>query len=412
MNVQNLRTNYPKLIDYMRKEDYSNAYMDSIVREVERIIKLATIREWNSYEDIYYDYMIEKETSGYLKQKRSLLNTIKHFDLYNKYPDRELNTKFIADTAYSQLSNDYKAIIDYFLMIEQKRGRKKSTVSNDASCGANFLLYLQENGYNDLDKITEKAVISFFTSADGTIHKSYEYRKSVASVFKAYGSISIQGKIIVGFLPKLKHHRKNIQYLTVEEMNKFKNALRDKDNKLSFRTRAISYIIAYTGIRSCDVANLKLDSIDWENDTINIKQQKTGTPLQLPLTAIIGNAIYNYITLERENVTIDRLFITYRKPYKALKSIDIRKAINKTMEVARIRQKQGERKGSHLFRHRVATELISRGVSQPVVSTILGHDSPDSLNSYLYTDFVHLKQCALSIEGFPIPKEVNDDASI
>ena len=38
MNVQNLRTNYPKLIDYMRKEDYSNAYMDSIVRESRELL--------------------------------------------------------------------------------------------------------------------------------------------------------------------------------------------------------------------------------------------------------------------------------------------------------------------------------------------------------------------------------------
>lgn len=405
MNVQNLKANYPKLIEYMRKEDYSKIYIDSIIEEIDRTIKLESSKNWNAYEDIYYDYMKENGSNEFLKQKRSLLNTIKYFDLYNKYSNRELNPKLVPDTAYSKLCSNYKFIIDYYFIIEQKRGRKKTTVYNDASCGANFLLYLQENGFDSLDKLTEKIVISFFVSDDGRKHKSYEYKKSVASVFKTYSSIYPQSQILT-FLPKLKRYRKNIQYLTVEEIEKFKSSLKDKDNKLTLRTKAVSYLIAYTGLRNCDVASLKLDAINWENDTINIKQQKTGTPLQLPLTAIVGNAIYNYITLERKNSDLNDVFISYKKPYKAIKSIDIRKSINKTMEAANIRQKPGDRKGSHIFRHYVTTSLIGKEIAQPIVSAVLGHDNPNSLNTYLYTDFIHLKQCALSIETFPILSEV------
>ncbi|WP_420828431.1 tyrosine-type recombinase/integrase [Dehalobacterium formicoaceticum] len=79
---------------------------------------------------------------------------------------------------------------------------------------------------------------------------------------------------------------------------------------------------------------------------------------------------------------------------------------NKIMKAANIRQSAGDRRGFHIFRHRVATELLGSGVPQPVISRALGHTSPNSLETYLSADFKHLKECALSIERFPMPKGV------
>jgi len=76
------------------------------------------------------------------------------------------------------------------------------------------------------------------------------------------------------------------------------------------------------------------------------------------------------------------------------------------MKTANIRQSTGDRRGFHIFRHRVATELLGSGVPQPVISRALGHTSPDSLEAYLSADFKHLKECALSIERFSMPEGV------
>ena len=43
---------------------------------------------------------------------------------------------------------------------------------------------------------------------------------------------------------------------------------------------------------------MTLGSIDWDRDLIYVKQQKTEFPLELPLTAVVGNAIYDYLTSE------------------------------------------------------------------------------------------------------------------
>ena len=76
------------------------------------------------------------------------------------------------------------------------------------------------------------------------------------------------------------------------------------------------------------------------------------------------------------------------------------------MQLAGIRQEQGDRKGTHIFRHHLATSLLENGIPRPVISRTLGHTAPDSLEPYLRADFVHLKECAVSIEEFPVSEGV------
>ena len=162
----------------------------------------------------------------------------------------------------------------------------------------------------------------------------------------------------------------------------------------------------YTGLRGCDIAGMTLDSIDWGRDLIYIRQQKTEFPLELPLTAVVGNAIYGYLTSERPHTESRYLFVSQNKPYDRLKSRSIGNVAVRIMIAAGIRQSKGDRKGFHIFRHHLATALLGNGVPQPVISRILGHTSPDSLEAYLSADFLHLKECSINIEHFPVSEEV------
>lgn len=76
------------------------------------------------------------------------------------------------------------------------------------------------------------------------------------------------------------------------------------------------------------------------------------------------------------------------------------------MKKTDIRNHPHDVKGFHLFRHHLATSLLEKGVEHPVISRTLGYQSPQSLNSYLQSDFIHLKECALSIDCFPVKEEV------
>jgi integrase len=152
------------------------------------------------------------------------------------------------------------------------------------------------------------------------------------------------------------------------------------------------------------------NSRDWDKDLIFINQQKTGVPLELPLSAVTGNAIYDYMEQERPDTECEYIFVSEDAPHKRLKSGSLGNISDKIMAESNIRQTYGSRRGFHVFRHRLATELLGNGVSRPVISSILGQEDPDSLEPYISADFKHLKECALSIEHFPLSKGVFENA--
>ena len=45
-------------------------------------------------------------------------------------------------------------------------------------------------------------------------------------------------------------------------------------------------------------------------------------------------------------------------------------------------------------------------IARPVISNMLGHADPNSLDYYLFADMIHLRECALSIADFPVSEEV------
>ena len=64
--------------------------------------------------------------------------------------------------------------------------------------------------------------------------------------------------------------------------------------------------------------------------------------------------------------------------------------------------RQNARQGTHLLRHSFADALINNGSDLAIVSTVLGHDSPQTTLQYLSSNIEKLRECAISIEEFPI----------
>lgn len=406
MNVQNLKDNYPKLISYMENNGYSKTYVDRFKREITKILVLADSEDWSCYTDVYLEYTKTPHSPDYLRDKRTIIGAIEQFDVHSRFPDGRRRHELFKRGAYPLLSPEFKSVIDYYCEAEKKRGKKATTIYTESHNTSTFFLSLQQKGIDSLVKITEEAVLSIFMSPDETLLRSCSYKKNITAVLKACIPYYPECHRILAFLPALRETRKNIQYLTSEEIQKVKEALANGENLLTLCDKAIGMLALYTGLRGCDIAGMTLDSIDWGRDLIYIRQQKTEFPLELPLTAVVGNAIYDYLTSERPHTESRYLFVSQNKPYDRLKSRSIGNVAVRIMIAAGIRQSKGDRKGFHIFRHHLATALLGNGVPQPVISRVLGHTSPDSLEAYLSADFLHLKECSINIEHFPVSEEV------
>ena len=363
MNVQNLRDNYPKLISYMETNGYSKTYVDRFKREIKKILVAVDSKQWSCYTDVYLEYTKTSSSPDYLRNKRTIIGAIEQFDVFGRYPDGRRRHKLFKRGAYALLSEEFKSIIDHYCEAEKKRGKKSSTIYTESHNASTFFLSLQQKGMDSLVKITEKAVLSIFMSQDETLLRSCSYKKNIAAVLKACIPYRRQTcPRILAFLPALRETRKNIQYLTPEEIQKVKGTLTDSENPLMLRDKAIGILALYTGLRGCDIAGLTLESIDWDSDLIYIRQQKTEFPLELPLTAVVGNAIYNYLISERPLTESRYIFVLQNKPYERLKSRSIGNVAVKIFKAAGIRQLKGDRKGFHIFRHHLATTLLGNGI--------------------------------------------------
>ncbi len=410
MNVENLRNNHPKLISYMEATGYSKDYIGRLQTEIQKILAEADTKDWDCYNDVYQDYEATALSLGSLEKKRAFIGAIKEFDLHGKYPDGKWSG-LVERGAYLKLVAEFRSLIDYYCMAAQERGKKESSINTESKNVSAFLLSLQNAGINRLDDITEEAVMSVFVSPDGEQLKSYNYRKFISAVLKVCIPLNPDAcRKVLSFLPVTKRVRKNIQYLTSQETHAILDAMDDMSNALTLRDRAIGKLAYYTGLRCCDIGAMDLASIDWERDLIRIKQQKTKEPLELALTATVGNAIYDYLTNERPPVDCPILFLTQQGPYRGMKSSSIWRVAARIMEEAGIRQSKGDRRGFHIFRHHLATTLLGNGVPQAVISSALGHAVPESVETYLSADLVHLKGCALSIARFPVSEGVFADA--
>jgi len=405
MSFTNLKQRYPELISLMESAGYSEDYISRVRREIEHVLLLADTGSVTSYVDVYRDYERRGVSGDRLTRRRNLLELIEQFDLYGQPPNGVRRQQLIPKGAYHQLNAEYKAVIDCYVEAEKKRDKKDATIENESRTGAIFLLTLQQSGATTLANVTEADVLAFFTLPDGVIQHC-TYKKHIVAVLKACVPVYPACERMLAFLPVLRPSHRNIQYLIEEEVAKVKAVLSDAESGISLRDKAIITTALYTGLRSSDIAGMKMDAIDWDNDLIHIQQQKTEAPLTLPLSASVGNAIFDYIKEERPKTDCEYIFISLARPFGKITNVTICSIVTKVMKEANIRQMPGDRQGLHIFRHHLATALLGNGVARPVISNVIGHTSPNSLDAYLSADFPHLKNCAISIEQYPVADEV------
>lgn len=373
----------------MENNGYSSTYIRRFREEINRILAKADTHDWQSYRDVYLDYLKAPHSKDYLRNKRTIIGALEQFDDFGRMPDGRSRHTLFERGSYHLLCSEFRELIDFYRIYEKKQGKKESTIRG-AQC---------------LDAITEEDVLSFFLEEDGSLQRSCSYKKNIAAVFKAgLNWKAAQCRKVLSFLPVLRGNRKNIQYLTQDEVRLLREAA--EKGEVSARNRAILFLLLFTGLRGCDIAGLTFHSIDWETERILVTQQKTSVPLELPLSAVVGNAIYDYLESERPDTGGPRLFLTETHPFSPLSTQGIANIVIKICWIAGVRQNPGDRKGTHIFRHNLASSMLENGVPQPVITQTLGHTAPDSLEPYLRADFVHLKECALSVEQFPLAMEV------
>jgi site-specific recombinase XerD len=157
------------------------------------------------------------------------------------------------------------------------------------------------------------------------------------------------------------------------------------------RDHAILLLLARLGLRACEVAFLKIDDIDWEAGQITV-HGKGGPSDQLPLPADVGKAIAIYLQRGRPWCASRHVFVRAKAPRRELSGAGaICLVVKRALARAGI---NSQRKGAHLFRHGLATEMLRRGGSLSDIGAILRHRDPNTTAIYAKVDLTALRELA------------------
>lgn len=163
------------------------------------------------------------------------------------------------------------------------------------------------------------------------------------------------------------------------------------DNAVDVRDRAILLLFAIYGLRSGEVANLRLEDLDWEHDLLTVRRSKSARSQAYPLVPVVGQAIIRYLKEVRPPCGFREVFLKSIAPVGPMTSRSLYYVVASRIKRLGI---QAPRRGPHALRHACARHLLARGLSLKEIADHLGHRSLDSTRIYAKVDIQGLREVA------------------
>lgn len=163
----------------------------------------------------------------------------------------------------------------------------------------------------------------------------------------------------------------------------------ETDRPVDIRDRPIAMLFAIYGLRSSEVARLRLEDIDWERELIRVWRAKLRRPQVYPLAASVGNAISRYLKSVRPRCPRREVFLALNAPFRPMSKGALYEVTSVRMAALGVRSRN---KGPHALRHACAAHLVSEGLSLKEIGDHLGHSSSESTRIYAKVDLPGLRE--------------------
>ena len=281
-----------------------------------------------------------------------------------------------------------------------------ATISLHETNSRQFFEYLLKHSILDLKLVGYETVKKFL--ADAATHHRCSMDKVIQALKLLFTFLLDRGFVV--FNPDFRvmkpaYRRKPVlPHFTHDEVESLLSLI-DRSSAIGKRDYAVVLVAIYTGLRSSDVFNLRLNNIDWRRHEIRITQKKTGNELCLPLSAEAGNALADYILNGRPSSAEEYVFVKCVAPYTKLNGKGagyhiLEKCYSLNEELA----EKCTNKTFHSFRRSLGSWLSMEKTPLPLISEILGHTNLESSKFYLSYDNSSMSMCCLGLDGIPVLK--------
>ena len=188
-------------------------------------------------------------------------------------------------------------------------------------------------------------------------------------------------------LPRV--HRKLPKHvLTAEEVERIvaQTGLRAD---LGVRDRAIIETLYSTGLRRCEIVQLKIYDVDVLNGTLMVREGKGRKDRIVPLGERAGSWINKYLEAVRPSLVIepDEGWLFLHEYGEAFKKNRLSDLVRKYIDQSGV-AKSG---ACHIFRHTMATLMLDNGADIRHIQAILGHSQLSTTEIYTHVSIQKLK---------------------
>lgn len=270
------------------------------------------------------------------------------------------------------------------------RGAKEATLRQYTRGAAELIQTLGE----DVDQWKAKAVRGFLQERASQCGVPTT-QKLITSLRAFLRFLSFHGKTrddLALAIPAVAHWRlaRLPRCLSAEEVDRLIASCDGTDYR-RFRDRAIILMLVRLGLRSGDVARMRLSDINWNSGTLQVTG-KGRYQVRLPLPQDVGDALLRYLECRPASIDTDHVFVRSNAPCRPFASGDgVSSVVKHALKRANI---ETPSKGAHLLRHTAATEMLRNGVPLDQAGLVLRHRSIDMTAYYAKADVALLRQIA------------------
>lgn len=186
---------------------------------------------------------------------------------------------------------------------EEWAERFKASLSNKPltipvlySIARDFFYYLQLQELQDFNCISQDSIYAFlkyeYSDHNGCMGNVMYVTRLLCEYFRNRGYTNVPLECLPFALPPSR--KKVLPSFSSSDMESILNKP-NKDAAVGKRDYAILILASVTGLRAIDIANLRLNDINWTELTIHLIQHKTGFDLALPLDAEAAWSVADYI---------------------------------------------------------------------------------------------------------------------
>jgi site-specific recombinase XerD len=252
------------------------------------------------------------------------------------------------------------------------RGQSKSTLSNYGRRIALFVIH-----FNDLPENIDEDQINEYLAALARDPKSpsrSSFKHMVYGLRYYYRLLGMNKKAIA--LPSLKRDNKLPVILNRSELKELFAA------PTLLKQRIVLSLIYSAGLRGQEVINLKIADVDFERETIHIRQSKFKKDRIVPLSPTMAIGLKKYLSAENPYIWL----FNGKDPSGKYSTRGLSWIMRETLKKTSIQKDVN----LHSLRHSYATHLLEDGLNIVTVQNLLGH--ADISNTMLY---LHVAQCEL-----------------